>query len=352
MGSSLVLSSLQFEIASDYLLSIRDFAFKKGISCAELLHEMNVDIKTLALPPERIDAFLMCGIGKNLVDNLEKPLRHAVEYASMMSESTHGMLMLAIQGSDNLLEGVNVLQKYIETRSNALSTVTKIEGDKFYLRILPAESLKPMAKNIDVSTAFFGLSLLINLYHIGLLLLQGNYVRGRALLNVNFPEPDYVHEIPTLNQLDLQFDKKYFELVVPVYWKLLPLGYGDPELRRVALDEIKVEFGRTSTNYLIDTIKGYLCKSGKPLPNLKEMAARLSISPSTLQRRLAAHKTSYSKLCIEFKVSKVKYLLEQSDLRMDEIASKVGFENTSNFSKFAKQHLGVTPYKYRLQHKL
>lgn len=50
---------------------------------------------------------------------------------------------------------------------------------------------------------------------------------------------------------------------------------------------------------------------------------------------------------IDFQLLKSKSLLKQSNMSIKEIAFKLGYEDVTNFTKFLKKNLGITPKAFR-----
>lgn len=49
----------------------------------------------------------------------------------------------------------------------------------------------------------------------------------------------------------------------------------------------------------------------------------------------------------EIRINQAKALLENTDWKIQEIASKVGYENEKNFMKIFKNTCGISPTEYR-----
>lgn len=77
------------------------------------------------------------------------------------------------------------------------------------------------------------------------------------------------------------------------------------------------------------------------------VAASMSVSVSTLQRRLGAHGTSFSRLVKETRIEAAKEKLKESDLTIASIGKLVGFETASGFAKAFRDHTGLTPREFR-----
>ena len=82
---------------------------------------------------------------------------------------------------------------------------------------------------------------------------------------------------------------------------------------------------------------------------LNDLASRLSVSKSSLIHRFKKE-TGYT--IIEYKINcqieEAKNLLKITNLTITSIASEVGFNDTSHFTKVFKNKLGMTPKEYRL----
>jgi transcriptional regulator GlxA family with amidase domain len=82
--------------------------------------------------------------------------------------------------------------------------------------------------------------------------------------------------------------------------------------------------------------------------HLPALAARFDMSVRTLNRRF---KSATGKSPIEYlhdiRVNTAKELLKNSNLSIDEIAEKVGYQDSSYFNKLFKRHLATTASEYR-----
>ncbi|MDN7139910.1 AraC family transcriptional regulator [Pseudomonas sp. JQ170] len=82
-------------------------------------------------------------------------------------------------------------------------------------------------------------------------------------------------------------------------------------------------------------------------PALDEIANQLSMSSSTLQRRLQAEGESYQGLKDNLRRDMAINFLGQSDLTVCEVAAQAGFQETSAFHRAFKKWTGVSPGAYR-----
>lgn len=83
------------------------------------------------------------------------------------------------------------------------------------------------------------------------------------------------------------------------------------------------------------------------LPTLPELAKSMKIKPYTLQRRLADEGVTYLALKNQIKRDAAIELLVNTDLPIEEISAKLGFSETSPFTRTFKEWTGIPPSAYR-----
>lgn len=95
-------------------------------------------------------------------------------------------------------------------------------------------------------------------------------------------------------------------------------------------------------------VQHWLQKGAGARVTLPEMAARARLGERTFLRRFqkatGLRPTEYLQL---LRVGKARELLEQSDLAVEEIAWRVGYEDTGAFRKVFQRVMGLTPGEYR-----
>ncbi|MBU2705244.1 AraC family transcriptional regulator ligand-binding domain-containing protein [Zooshikella marina] len=72
-------------------------------------------------------------------------------------------------------------------------------------------------------------------------------------------------------------------------------------------------------------------------PSLERVAAELSMSPRTLQRKLSLHNTNFNTLLTEVRKEMASYYLEQKGLKKGEIAFLLGFDSVNSFYRSYKK---------------
>lgn len=84
-------------------------------------------------------------------------------------------------------------------------------------------------------------------------------------------------------------------------------------------------------------------------PSAGKIARLLDISERTLHRRLSKDGLRFQQLIDEVRFSAAKKLLDESDVRVVDIAHEVGFADSAHFSRMFSRVGGLSPKQYRQQ---
>ncbi len=84
--------------------------------------------------------------------------------------------------------------------------------------------------------------------------------------------------------------------------------------------------------------------------NLKALAALHHVSERTLSRRFqAAHHLSPREYQQQLRIRHTRILLETTDLSMDQLAERIGYNNASSLRRLFQKSVGMSPRDYRTQ---
>ncbi|MEZ8237080.1 helix-turn-helix transcriptional regulator [Vibrio splendidus] len=94
-------------------------------------------------------------------------------------------------------------------------------------------------------------------------------------------------------------------------------------------------------------IKPYLTMGKLPISLASEI---LNIHVRTIQRRLESEGAVYKTLIEEMVLEQVLELLKQSDLSVTQVGAKMGYSDSSHFTRAFKRQMNMTPRQYRKEH--
>lgn len=82
-------------------------------------------------------------------------------------------------------------------------------------------------------------------------------------------------------------------------------------------------------------------------PRLPGIAAQCGVSERTLIRHLAREGTSFQQLRDAHQEGRALWLLQHTEHSVEDIAARLGYTDTSNFSRTVKRWFGETPSSLR-----
>lgn len=87
--------------------------------------------------------------------------------------------------------------------------------------------------------------------------------------------------------------------------------------------------------------------------SLKELAGQLGLSPVQLTRRFtASHHTTPGAYLTSIRLNRARALLVETDLTLDDIARRCGYDNGFYFSRAFSAKMGIPPSRYRQTNRL
>ncbi|MEH6686350.1 MAG: helix-turn-helix domain-containing protein [Halopseudomonas sabulinigri] len=101
---------------------------------------------------------------------------------------------------------------------------------------------------------------------------------------------------------------------------------------------------------LTERIKQRLLQTGQGFPTLPEMAEHEHVTARTLIRHLRNEGTHYQHILDNLRSEQASWLLVHTELSIESIAERLGYQDTSNFSRTFRRWHGCTPRLYRTQY--
>lgn len=155
----------------------------------------------------------------------------------------------------------------------------------------------------------------------------------------------------TLNELGLELNDIFPE--ENVYQTLLQMNTIDEikswsEKIIVEISDYIISAVDDKKNKYIEEINTYL--EGNPLKDitLSTVAEHLALNPSYVSKMFKEHiGKGFTEYLTDYKVKKSKELLVNTDLKIQDICTEMGYSNSYYFIKIFKKYTGLTPGEYR-----
>ena len=204
-------------------------------------------------------------------------------------------------------------------------------------------------------------------------------VNGRQALEI-LAKPNEIDLVlldvmmPDINGIDVlkEIRQKYPELGIIILTGFSSVNIAIDALRNHADDFIEKPLDIEKTKDVINAILDKKArKEGTPLPGiqgkvervkkfaernchkktcLKDAAASIYLSPKYLSRLFKQNTGKrFSEYKLDLKIEDAKHLLTETDLNVNQISEKMGYQNTESFIRIFKKFTNLTPTKYRKQ---
>ena len=129
----------------------------------------------------------------------------------------------------------------------------------------------------------------------------------------------------------------------------LPVIGADNRLLRVLESACRKIVGPTPRRkHIVHLAREHLVQNlAKGAASFGDIAQHLGMSSKTLERRLSQHGASYRELLDGIRSDLAKHYLENTDLRLQQIAYLLGYSESAPLARAFKRWTGSTPIQYR-----
>jgi AraC-like DNA-binding protein len=254
--------------------------------------------------------------------------------------SSHGPLGYAMVASADVRQALSVIERYSGLRLQVAGFSVEHRDGRVQLCI-------------EDVLGWGDLEEYISLHIIGAISLVLETVSGTHLPDTHvaftYSAPAWVSQYAKrLRAVTLEFDARSCMIDMPDPFAATHCITADASAFRQALRLCeRAEAQHQSDGDGAQKVLDHLLDREGEYPSLREMAKMLHMSERTLNRKLKAQGTSYQMLLDDVRQELAVWYLRQTDIPVEAIAERLGYRDTSNFSRTCKRWFGVTPRAIR-----
>ena len=326
-----------------YLQGLLDYLARRGVDSAELLERVQLSPQILAQRDQRIAASTyleLLGHGVRLTGDEQLGLH----LGEAVRPGYYGVLGYLIMSCATLADALHRQSRYAALVGNLGQVDLADEPPRAGLEPQVAHSWQPLLPQQKRQLSEETLAGWVTFGHwISGLDIPPTEVRFQHSAPADSSEYQRIFRCPVL------FDQVDNALVFPKRLLATPLGQADAQVRLMLdayadrlLDEIQ------QGHSVLDRARLELSRQ---LPDvgadLQQIAARLALSPRTLQRRLREAGLSFNQLVDETRQQLVLHYLRDPELELAEIAFLVGFSEPGSLARAFRRWTGQSPGEYR-----
>ena len=263
--------------------------------------------------------------------------------ASRMTAPAHGTLGFAAVTAPDLQGAVDMLLRFIGIRAPFVWLAGAVEGEHFVLRLQESTALGP-ERSVLLDLALLSIQSLLERP-------LGRPLDG-ARIALGYPAPAYSECLEAALHPAVSYGHHGHSLSFPAAWLDEPCALHDEGMHRylVARCEEELRLASGALPAEIAVRQALLARPARP-PSLSELAAGMHISPRTLIRRLERGDTSYQAVLEDVRRNLAADYLRHSALGVARIGYRLGYTDPANFGRAFRRWYGVSPGRYRRQHK-
>lgn len=252
--------------------------------------------------------------------------------------AAHGGLGAAMMASSNLATAILILQKYSQLRQNLAALI---------IHHTPSLAIE-LAEQADLgaSREYLMGQLVAGLEQL-FMTITGKELQAHVCIEWPFAEPPWAEQYQRVARNN-SFGHPRLKVTMDSEMALSPSLAADDENLPRLLQECDLQLQRVlSGGSLSQKIRMMLNQIEGKMPSLEEVADKEHLTPRTLMRRLSAEGQSFQGLMDEVRFERARWLLEHTPTAVEHIATQLGYEDPSNFSRTFKRWSGQTPGQYK-----
>ncbi|MEC7939872.1 MAG: AraC family transcriptional regulator [Pseudomonadota bacterium] len=258
------------------------------------------------------------------------------EHASL---SHFGVLGYALSTSPSVEEAIKAGFKYLRLNGPIFSVKLIRDGEFAAIQI---DNTLEVGELLPFCSEYF-LSSIVALF---------KELTGEALsieaLSLLYPSPNYAKLYEKRFQCKVTFEENACELWfdASVLSQVLPT-HDASTLKRYLRSCQSIVETLESEHLLTNQIKTIFYQTAGHFPSIERLAELFGCSSRTLRRELSNYETSYQQLLTEVRVELAKELLLATNMSIDDVGERLGYNDPANFRRAFKGWLHKSPAQFR-----
>lgn len=322
-----------FELPGAYIRDLVELVGRWKVTPAALLADLPITQAALADPTTRVPLKVCEAIIARAHALTGEPAL-AFHVGTQMRLSSHGFLGFAAMTAGTVREALELATRFSSTRTSAIGLALFVEGGSASVVI---EERTPLGEMRE----FLVIALIVGIWQLGQAL-TGAPLDGYA--ECAFPAPAYAARLPLGARM--RFERPAHRLVFAASVLELAFVNADAVATKIATAQLERELAEVVDAGLPSRIRA-LFAARNDFPSITEIAKQLRMSTRTLKRKLAEHDTTYSAIRDDQRRQRALLLLDNRELSIGEIATKLGYSELPNFTRAFRKWTGMTPVAYR-----
>lgn len=315
---------------------------QRGVDKAELLKEAGVEPHLLDREEGEVYATEYAALLSAAMKLTRDPCL-GFEIGTSMPPTMYGTLGHALLAAGNVADAVDIAVTYWRLMGRFMDVAMSRSETEVRLIITERIPLGPLQRVAYESV-------------MGGWVYTARHLLGRftgplgSKLRFTFPY-DAAYERYAERLPDVEFGCPINEIIIPIQHLDTSLPMGHPEAARQARAACDAALARMSEqSSLLHQVANSLALTAEGYPTMAQVARRLGITPRTLARHLDRHGVTFRQVLDERRHQEACTMLVSSPQPVEDIASRLGYNDPANFTRAFRRWAGCTPTQYRQRH--
>jgi AraC-like DNA-binding protein len=253
--------------------------------------------------------------------------------------SAHGALGYAVVTSRDLRAALLTLARYGTTRNDAMSWTCVDTPAGMTMQAVARTDLGSV-RGFVVDTVLGAVLRMIET--------AVGQVPANLRIDLPLPTPPWRDQYQRFGVAEVRFDRPAFAFHVDGRDLALPCIGADAKAHAGACRECDEALAEVAGASMAQRVAGLLASvDDGGYPRMAEVAARCGISARTLIRRLHEDGATFQQLLDAARQRRALWMLLHTAEPVEEIAARLGYVDTSNFSRTVRRWFGATPRELR-----
>ncbi len=253
--------------------------------------------------------------------------------------SAHGSLGWAVVTSRDLREAMLTLARFGTTRNDAMAWTCVDTRAGLTMQAVDRTDLGAV-RGFVTDTALGAIMRMLET--------AVGQVPPSLRIDLPLPTPAWREQYRRFGVAEVRFEQPAFAFHVAQRDLGLPCLGADAKAHASACRECDEALAEVAGASLAQRVAGLLASvEDGAYPRMADVAARCGISPRTLIRRLHDDGATFQQLLDAARKQRALWMLRHTAEPVEEIASRLGYADTSNFSRTVRRWFGATPRELR-----
>lgn len=321
--------------------AVVDTLAEDGIAPASVLANSGISEDTLRTLSARVSFAQIVTVFRNAVRLATDPTT-AVRAGARMRLTAYGMYGYGLLSSPTHAERIDFALKYKRVMGPVAAPVAYVRGERVaiytYEVFVTADPLDPLYRFALEFAYAAHLTVGRDLYGDGF---------GFSLLGFACPPPAQPYD--ELLGCPVRFDQPGNELHTALHWPDLPSGMPEPSTHAMVCEMCQPVLARMPYLDGLSSVVRSTLVEHMPwrFPTVEAMARHLDMHPRTLRRRLESEGTGYKDILVNVRRGLAIEYLRETRMTTEEIATRLGYSDASNFRHAFHRWTGQNPQDYR-----